>query len=148
MNSFIALIYYCGPFSCYNNTFLYGWIRYFHPDWHKIMLTHIHLGLKVLTYKLTVIITCLRTVKPYKDKVYDNIIIVIGFKLVAGAIASNAFTGVAIGVGFIFASLVYSISRNPSQRDELLRFSFIGFSLVEASGLIGLVMSFVLLFGL
>ena len=63
--------------------------------------------------------------------------LVIGFKLVAGAIASNAFTGVAIGVGFIFASLVYSISRNPSQRDELLRFSFIGFSLVEASGLIG-----------
>ena len=34
--------------------------------------------------------------------------LVIGFKLVAGAIASNAFTGVAIGVGFIFASLVYS----------------------------------------
>ena len=36
----------------------------------------------------------------------------------------------------------------PAQRDELLRFSFIGFSLVEASGLIGLVMSFVLLFGI
>ena len=28
------------------------------------------------------------------------IVLVIGFKLVAGAIASNAFTGVAIGVGF------------------------------------------------
>ena len=76
-----------------------------------------------------------------------SIVLVIGFKLVAGAIASNAFTGVAIGVGLIFASLVSSISRNPSQRDEVLRFSFIGFSLVEASGLIGLVMSFVLLFG-
>ena len=81
-------------------------------------------------------------------EVWGIAVLVIGFKLVAGAIASNAFTGVAIGVGFIFASLVYSISRNPSQRDELLRFSFIGFSLVEASGLIGLVMSFVLLFGL
>ena len=81
------------------------------------------------------------------ERVDGYIMLVIGFKLVAGAIASNAFTGVAIGVGFIFASLVYSISRNPSQRDELLRFSFIGFSLVEASGLIGLVMSFVLLFG-
>ena len=46
--------------------------------------------------------------------------LVIGFKLVAGAIASNAFTGVAIGVGFIFASLVYSISRNPSQRETLM----------------------------
>ena len=72
----------------------------------------------------------------------------IPFILLTYAIASNAFTGVAIGVGFIFASLVYSISRNPSQRDELLRFSFIACSLVEASGLIGLVMSFVLLFGL
>ena len=82
------------------------------------------------------------------ERVDGYIMLVIGFKLVAGAIASNAFTGVAIGVGFIFASLVYSISRNPSQRDELLRFSFIGFSLVEASGLIGLVMSFVLLFGI
>ena len=38
--------------------------------------------------------------------------LVIGFKLVAGAIASNAFTGVAIGVGFIFASLVYSIDES------------------------------------
>ena len=73
---------------------------------------------------------------------------IIGFKILAGAIACNAFTGVAIGVGLIFASLVYSISRNPSLLDELLRFSFIGFSLVEASGLIGLVMSFILLFGL
>ncbi len=72
----------------------------------------------------------------------------IGFKLVAGAIASNAFTGVAIGVGLIFASLVYSISRNPSRRDELFRVALLGFSLVEASGLIGLVMSFLLLFGI
>tara|TARA_B110000438_G_C15693967_1_gene598063 strand:+ start:169 stop:468 length:300 start_codon:yes stop_codon:yes gene_type:complete len=74
-------------------------------------------------------------------------ILVLGFKLLAGALASCAFIGVAVGVGLIFASLVYSIARNPSQRDELLRYSFIGFSLVEASGLIGLVMGFVLLFG-
>ena len=73
---------------------------------------------------------------------------VIGFKLVAGAIASNAFTGVAIGVGLIFGSLVFSISRNPSLIDELVRYSFLGFSLVEVSGLIGLVMSFLLLFGI
>ena len=71
----------------------------------------------------------------------------LGFKLLAGALSSCAFIGVAIGVGLVFASLVYSIARNPSQRDELLRYSFIGFSLVEASGLIGLVMAFVLLFG-
>ena len=74
--------------------------------------------------------------------------IIIGFKIVAGAIASNAFIGVAIGVGIIFGSLLFSISRNPSFIDELVRYSFLGFSLVEVSGLIGLVMSFLLLFGI
>ena len=59
-----------------------------------------------------------------------------------------AAAGAAIGVGLIFASLVYSISRNPSRRDELFRVALLGFSLVEASGLIGLVMSFLLLFGI
>ena len=54
-----------------------------------------------------------------------------GFKLIAGAIASSAFIGVAIGVGLTYGSLVVSIGRNPSQRDELLRYSFIGFSLVK-----------------
>ena len=57
------------------------------------------------------------------------------------------FIGVAIGVGLVFASLVYSIARNPAQKNELLRYAFIGFSLVEASGMIGLVFGFVLLFG-
>ena len=73
--------------------------------------------------------------------------LVLGFKLVAGAIASCAFIGVAVGVGLIFASLVYSIARNPAQKNELLRYAFIGFSLVEASGMIALVFGFVLLFG-
>ena len=43
--------------------------------------------------------------------------------------------------------MLISIGRNPSQRDELLRYAFIGFSLVEVSGLIGLVISLILLFG-
>ena len=50
-------------------------------------------------------------------------ILVLGFKLLAGALASCAFIGVAVGVGLIFASLVYSIARNPSQGDELIRYS-------------------------
>merc|ERR1712035_250850 len=69
------------------------------------------------------------------------------FKLMAGAVASCALIGVAVGVGIIYGSLLISIGRNPSQRDELLRYAFIGFSLVEVSGLIGLVISLLLLFG-
>merc|ERR1711954_173718 len=65
----------------------------------------------------------------------------------AGAVASCALIGVAVGVGIIYGSLLISIGRNPSQRDELLRYAFIGFSLVEVSGLIGLVISLLLLFG-
>ena len=65
----------------------------------------------------------------------------------AGAIANCAFLGVAVGVGIIYGSLLISIGRNPSQRDELIRYAFIGFSLVEVSGLIGLVISLILLFG-
>ena len=71
----------------------------------------------------------------------------LGFKLIAGALASSAWIGVAIGVGLTYGSLLISIGRNPSQRDELVRYCFIGFSLVEVSGLIGLVISFLLLFG-
>ena len=47
-----------------------------------------------------------------------------GFKLMAGAVASCALIGVAVGVGIIYGSLLISIGRNPSQRDELLRYAF------------------------
>jgi len=58
-------------------------------------------------------------------------LLLMGFKLMAGAVASCALIGVAVGVGIIYGSLLISIGRNPSQRDELLRYAFIGFSLVE-----------------
>ena len=76
-----------------------------------------------------------------------RLLLLMGFKLMAGAVASCALIGVAVGVGIIYGSLLISIGRNPSQRDELLRYAFIGFSLVEVSGLIGLVISLLLLFG-
>jgi len=45
-----------------------------------------------------------------------------------------------------FGHLVLAISRNPSISNYLVRWSFIGFSLVEVSGFIGLVYSFLLLY--
>ena len=50
-------------------------------------------------------------------------LLLMGFKLMAGAVASCALIGVAVGVGIIYGSLLISIGRNPSQRDELLRSS-------------------------
>jgi F0F1-type ATP synthase membrane subunit c/vacuolar-type H+-ATPase subunit K len=73
-------------------------------------------------------------------------IILLGFRYLASSIPIICLTGVAIGVGLIFAFLVFSISRNPSISNNLIRWSFIGFSLVEVSGFIGLVYSFLLLY--
>ena len=144
----------CGPFSFNFNSVHCGVSAIHWMNWIGMVCLRVSLSLfTFFTPNVALRYTSSRFASKFVWRNINSItvfpkLLVIGFKLVAGAIASNAFTGVAIGVGFIFASLVYSISRNPSQRDELLRFSFIGFSLVEASGLIGLVMSFVLLFGL
>ena len=74
--------------------------------------------------------------------------ILMGFRYLASSIPIICLTGVAIGVGLIFAFLVFSISRNPSISNNLIRWAFIGFSLVEVSGFIGLVYSFLLLYAL
>jgi F0F1-type ATP synthase membrane subunit c/vacuolar-type H+-ATPase subunit K len=72
--------------------------------------------------------------------------ILLGFRYLASSIPIICFAGVAFGVGLVFASLILSLSRNPSILNSLVRWSFIGFSLVEVSGFIGLVYSFLILF--
>jgi F0F1-type ATP synthase membrane subunit c/vacuolar-type H+-ATPase subunit K len=74
--------------------------------------------------------------------------ILLGFRYPASSIPSISLAGVAVGVGIIFASLVFSISRNPTISNTLIRWSFIGFSLVEVPGFIGLVYSFLILYAL
>ena len=72
--------------------------------------------------------------------------ILLGFRYLASSIPIICSVGVAIGVGIIFAFLVFSISRNPSIINSLIRWAFIGFSLVEVSGFIGVVFSFLILY--
>ena len=42
-----------------------------------------------------------------------RLLLLMGFKLMAGAVASCALIGVAVGVGIIYGSLLISIGRNP-----------------------------------
>jgi len=74
--------------------------------------------------------------------------ILLGFKYLASSIPLLSFAGVAVGVGMNFAFLLFAISRNPIISNSLIRWAFIGFSLVEVSGFIGLVYSFLLLYAL
>jgi F0F1-type ATP synthase membrane subunit c/vacuolar-type H+-ATPase subunit K len=57
-----------------------------------------------------------------------------------------SFLGVSVGVGNIFGNLILGLARNQAQKELLIRWAFIGFSLVEVSGFIGLVYSFLILF--
>ena len=72
--------------------------------------------------------------------------ILLGFKYLACAILILTFAGVAVGVGVVYGNLLGSISRNPSVGDNLVKWSFIGFSLVEVSGFVGLIFAFLILY--
>lgn len=61
-------------------------------------------------------------------------------------IAVIALAGVGIGIGNIFSSLVSSIARNPSARDQVFGLGILGFALTEAVALFALLIAFLILF--
>ena len=66
---------------------------------------------------------------------------------VGAGLATFGLTGAGLGIGVIFASLIYGIARNPGLRGDLFRVAILGFALTEAIALFGLMMSFLILFG-
>ncbi len=67
-------------------------------------------------------------------------------KLIGAGLAVIALGGVGIGIGNIFSSLVNSIARNPSARDDVFGIGILGFALTEAIALFALVVALLLLF--
>jgi len=68
------------------------------------------------------------------------------FKLVGAGLATISLTGAGTGVGIVFGALLLSLSRNPTLKADLFQYAILGFALTEAVGLLGLMMSFLLLF--
>jgi F-type H+-transporting ATPase subunit c len=67
-------------------------------------------------------------------------------KIIGAGIATVSLVGAGAGVGVVFGSLLLAVSRNPNVKDELFQYAILGFALTEAVGLLGLMMSFLLLF--
>jgi len=67
-------------------------------------------------------------------------------KLIGAGLATISLVGAGAGVGVVFGSLLLSVSRNPGIKRELFQYAILGFALTEAVGLLGLMMSFLLLF--
>jgi F-type H+-transporting ATPase subunit c len=67
-------------------------------------------------------------------------------KLIGAGIAVLPLVGGGIGIGNIFSSLVNSIARNPSARNDVFGIGILGFALTEAIALFALVVALLLLF--
>ena len=65
---------------------------------------------------------------------------------IGAGLSTIGLAGAGIGIGAIFASLVFSISRNPSLKDELYQTAIFGFALTEAIALFALMIAFLILF--
>jgi F-type H+-transporting ATPase subunit c len=65
---------------------------------------------------------------------------------VGAGLAAIGLIGPGIGIGIIFAGLLYGISRNPNLRQELFSIAILGFALTEAIALFCLMISFLILF--
>ncbi len=55
-----------------------------------------------------------------------------------------ATLGPALGVAWIFASVINGTARQPEARDAMMKTAYIGFAVVEALAILGFVLAFVI----
>ncbi|MDR0942629.1 MAG: F0F1 ATP synthase subunit C [Holosporales bacterium] len=67
-------------------------------------------------------------------------------KLIGAGIAALPLFGVGIGLGNLFSSLIKSIGRNPSAKNDLMSSSMLCFALVESIALLAFVVAMIILF--
>jgi F-type H+-transporting ATPase subunit c len=77
----------------------------------------------------------------------DGLFILKGAKYIGAGLATIGVIGSGVGIGIIFSGYMISLSRNPFQQPELIRFTFLGFALSEAMGLLAIMMAFLILYG-
>ncbi len=68
-------------------------------------------------------------------------------RMIGAGLACSALIGAGIGIGNIFGSYLSGALRNPSAADGQRANLLLGFALAEATGLFGLVIAFIILFG-
>lgn len=67
-------------------------------------------------------------------------------RLIGAGLAVIGMSGAGVGIGLIFGALITSVARNPLKEDAYFRFAMLGFALVEAMGLLALVMAFLIVY--
>jgi F-type H+-transporting ATPase subunit c len=54
--------------------------------------------------------------------------------------------GAGAGIGIVFGSFINALARNPEVKEEGFRYAILGFALTEATGLLCLMMAFLILY--
>ena len=67
---------------------------------------------------------------------------------IAAGLAVSAISGAGIGIGIVFHGLIVGVAYAPNQSDILFSYTLIGFALVEAIALFGLMMSFLFMYSI
>ena len=66
---------------------------------------------------------------------------------VGAGLSTFGLAGAGVGIGIVFGSLLFGISRNPNIQADLFRVAILGFALTEAIALFALIVAFLILFG-
>jgi F-type H+-transporting ATPase subunit c len=65
--------------------------------------------------------------------------------LIGMGMAAAGFAGAGVGIGFIFGKMIESVTRQPEAEARVSKYMWIGFALVEATALYGLVIAFIIM---
>ncbi len=68
-------------------------------------------------------------------------------KMIGAGLASIALAGAGVGIGLIFGNYLAGALRNPAAADSQRANLYVGFALAEATGLFGMLMAFIILYG-
>lgn len=64
--------------------------------------------------------------------------------LLGMGLAAAGFGGAGIGIGYIFGKMIEAVARQPEAEARTGKYMWIGFALVEAIALYGLVVAFII----
>ena len=69
-------------------------------------------------------------------------------KVLAAGLATISLAGSGAGIGVLFGCFVIALGRSPELESSLFSYTILGFAMTEAIALFGLMMAFLILFGL
>lgn len=67
-------------------------------------------------------------------------------KMIGAGMATFALLGVGLGLGNLFSTLISSIARNPSAKNDLFPVGLLGFALTESVALLAFIVAMLILF--